>query len=316
MAGVTRGGRASTVERSGLRARRLPLSWHQAAWAYAFLLVPLAFFLYVRIWPAIQALNLSVREWNIVGEARPYVGLANFERLAADPRFGRALRNTLHYTAVGVPLQLALGLALALLLERIGRLRGLYRAIYFLPYVTPVVAAAWVWQWLYSPNFGAINWLLESVGIPGQPFLQSPGQALYAVTAVVLWQNLGFQVVIFLAGLQSIPRMYYEAASIDGAGTWTMFRRITLPLLNPTIVFSLVIGSLQYLQLFTQVVNLTFVDQGGPLNSTLTVVLYIYQVAFHSFRMGQAAAATVVLFAIMMAVALVQLRVFSRKVEY
>ncbi|WP_324715301.1 sugar ABC transporter permease [Carboxydochorda subterranea] len=294
----------------------VPLRWQRALWAYAFLAVPLAFFLSIRIWPAVQAFNLSVHEWNIVGEAQPYVGAANFRELAADPRFARALLNTLQYTVVGVPLQLALGLALAMLLEQVRWLRGLLRAVYFVPYVTPVVAAAWVWQWLYSPNFGAVNGVLDLLGLPPQPFLNSPEQALYAVVAMVVWQNLGFQVVIFLAGLQSIPRVYYEAAGMDGAGPWRLFRHITLPLLNPTIVFSVVIGTLQYLQLFAQVVNLNFLDQGGPLDSTLTVALYIYQVAFQRFRMGQAAAATVVLFAVMMAVALLQLRFLSRRVEY
>lgn len=295
---------------------RIPLRWRQAVWAYVFLAIPLAFFLYVRIWPALQAFNLSLREWNIVGEAQPYVGSANFRELAQDPRFGRALLNTVRYTVIGVPAQLVLGLGVALLLERITRLRGLLRAVYFVPYVTPVVAAAWVWQWLYSPHFGPINGLLELLGIPPQPFLNSPEQALYAVVGMVVWQNLGFQMVLFLAGLQSIPRTYYEAASIDGAGSWALFRHITLPLLNPTIVFSVVVGTLQYLQLFAQVVNLNFLDQGGPLDSTLTVALYIYQVGFQRFRMGQASAATVVLFAIMLTITLLQLRFLSRRVEY
>ena len=300
----------------GRPGRRIPLRWQRTLWAYLFLAVPLAFFLYVRIWPALQAFDLSLREWNIVGAERPYVGSANFQELMRDPRFGRALVNTLRYTLIGVPAQLVLGLAVALLLERVTRLRGLLRAVYFMPYVTPVVAAAWVWQWLYSPHFGMINGVLEALGLPPQEFLNSPRQALYSVVAVVVWQNLGFQIVLFLAGLQSVPRSYYEAASIDGGGSWALFRHITLPLLNPTIVFSVVVGTLQYLQLFAQVVNLNFLDQGGPLDSTLTVALYIYQVAFQRFRMGQASAATVVLFGIMLAITLLQLRFLSRKVEY
>ncbi len=305
--------RQTTLGRPG---RRISLRWQRTLWAYLFLAVPLAFFLYVRIWPALQAFDLSLREWNIVGAERPYVGSANFQELMRDPRFGRALVNTLRYTLIGVPAQLVLGLAVALLLERVTRLRGLLRAVYFLPYVTPVVAAAWVWQWLYSPHFGMINGVLEALGLPPQEFLNSPRQALYSVVAVVVWQNLGFQIVLFLAGLQSVPRSYYEAASIDGGGSWALFRHITLPLLNPTIVFSVVVGTLQYLQLFAQVVNLNFLDQGGPLDSTLTVALYIYQVAFQRFRMGQASAATVVLFGIMLAITLLQLRFLSRKVEY
>lgn len=285
-------------------------------WAYLFLAVPMAFFLYIRIWPALQAFDLSLREWNILGSSRPYIGFDNYAWLVHDERFRRALVNTALYTVIGVPAQLALGLMLALLLNSIRRFRGFFRSFYFMPYVVPVVAAAWAWQWLYSPNFGALNKLLMMIGLPPQGFLSSPSQALYAVTAVVVWQQLGFQMVLFLAGLQAIPGEYYEAAAIDGAGRWTIFTRITLPLLNPTIVFSLVMGTISYLQLFTQVVNLNFADQGGPLSSTLTVALYIYQVAFHRFAMGRAAAITVVLFGIIMTITLIQLKLVSRKVEY
>lgn len=276
----------------------------------------MAFFLYVRLWPALQAFDLSLREWNILGEARPYVGLKNYAWLAGDERLRRAMANTFLYALVGVPSQLVIGLSVAFLLNGITRLRGFFRSLYFLPYVLPVVAAAWAWQWLYSPNFGALNKLLITLGIPPQGFLSNPSQALYAVAAVVVWQQMGFQVVLFLAGLQSIPGELYEAASIDGAGRWTLFRRITLPLLNPTIVFSVVMGTISYLQLFTQVVNLNFADQGGPLGSTLSVALYIYQVAFHRFAMGRAAAITVVLFVIIMTITLIQMKLVSRRVEY
>jgi multiple sugar transport system permease protein len=292
------------------------LSTRQALWAYLFLLVPLAFFLYFRIWPAVQSFDLALRQWNIVEAERPFVGLRNFERLGSDARFWQALRNTGMYALIGVPAQLALGLGTALLLERIKVLRGFFRSVYFIPYVTPVVAAAWVWQWLYSPNFGALNGILDFLGLPTQRFLQDPGQALLAVTAMVVWQNMGFQVVIFLAGLQSIPRVYYEAARIDGAGPGALFRHITLPLLNPTLVFSVVIATISFLQLFAEVVNLNFVDQGGPLGSTRTIVLYIYQMAFQRFQMGQAAATTVVLFALILAITLLQLKFFSKRVEY
>jgi multiple sugar transport system permease protein len=133
---------------------------------------------------------------------------------------------------------------------------------------------------------------------------------------MVVWQYLGFQVVIFLAGLQAIPRVYYEAAEVDGAAGWRLFRHITIPLLNPTLVFSVVYGTIVYLQLFTQVLNMTFLDQGGPLASTLTVVLYVYQLGFQRFKMGEAAAATAVLFAVILVVTLLQMRVLSKPVEY
>ncbi|PZA06534.1 MULTISPECIES: carbohydrate ABC transporter permease [unclassified Meiothermus] len=295
---------------------RLSLARREALWAFAFLLLPLAFFLLVRLWPAFQALWLSLYEWNADPAKRAFVGLEHYQQMLGDKLLRKALLNTLLYTLVGVPAQLVLGLGVALLLNAVERFRDLFRAIYFAPYITPAVAVAWVFSWMLSPNFGIVNEVLRLLGLPAQPFLQSPGQALLTVTAVVVWQNLGFQGVLFLAGLQNIPREYYEAARIDGAGSWALFRHITLPLLNPVIVFSAVIGTIGFLQLFTQVVNLNFTDQGGPLSSTLALALYIYQQAFSRFELGYAAAITVLLFVIILLITLVQLRLLSRRVEY
>lgn len=291
------------------------LKRHQTRTAYMFLIVPLLFFLVVRFLPTFLALRMSLFDWNILKENQPFVGLANYEELFKDAKFGQALKNTALYTLIGLPMQIGIGLVLALLLSRIKALRGLYRAIYFAPYVTPIVAAAWVWQWLFSPQFGPINTMLDAVGIQPQPFLTSTQQALPTTAALVVWQNLGFQVVLFLAGLAAIPRTYYEAAEIDGASGWQAFWGITWPLLNPTIVFSVVTGTIAYLQLFTQVVNLNFTDQGGPLGSTLTVALYIYQVAFSRFSMGYASAITVVLFVIILLITIFQLRFLTRRYD-
>ncbi len=292
------------------------LGTRRALWAYAFLAVPMAFYLALRLAPAASALVISLHRWNIISPDKPFVGLANFREVWTDPLFWKAAGNTLQYAAAGIPAQLAGGLALALLLQRINRFRGLFRALYFIPFVTPIVAASWVWQWMYSPQFGPLTRIFDAVGLPAQAFLRSPGEALYAITAMVVWEFLGFQVVIFLAGLEAIPRVYYEAAEVDGASGWRLFRHITVPLLNPTLVFSVVYGTIVYLQLFTQVLNMTFNDPGGPLGNTGTVVLYVYQQGFQRFRMGQAAAATVVLFGVILVITLVQLRFFSRQVEY
>lgn len=291
------------------------LKRHQTRTAYLFLALPLAFFLIVRFLPTFLALRMSLFDWNILKEQQPFVGLDNYRELFQDAKFGQALKNTALYTLIGVPAQIALGLGIALLLSRITALRGLYRAIYFAPYVTPIVAAAWVWQWLFSPQFGPINTILDALGLPPQPFLTSTGQALPTTAALVVWQNLGFQVVLFLAGLAAIPRTYYEAAEIDGASGWQAFKGITWPLLNPTIVFSVVTGTIAYLQLFTQVVNLNFTDQGGPLGSTLTVALYIYQMAFGRFSMGYASAITVVLFGIILLITVFQLKFLTRRYD-
>lgn len=292
------------------------LRTREALWAYAFLLIPFSLFLLIRIYPAFQAFYLSLHEWSADPANRPFVGIEHYVRLTHDGRLGRALLNTGLYTLIGVPAQLALGLAIALLLQSIPRFRTFFRAVYFAPYVVPAVAIGWVFSWMLSANFGIVNYLLDAVGLPPQPFLRSPEQALPTVTAVVIWQHLGFQIVLFLAGLESIPRTYIEAARIDGAGRWQMFRYVILPLLNGVIVFSAVIFTIRYLQLFTLVVNLNFTDQGGPLTSTLSVALYIYQLAFSRFQFGYAAAVTVVLFVIVLLVTLVQMRLISRKVEY
>lgn len=307
---------ATRVGATGPLVRSIRLETRRALWAYAFLLVPLLFFLTIRLGPAFSSLYISLHEWNILSPSKPFVGLQNFQTLLRDPKFTRAAGNTVRYVVAGVPAQIALGLAVALLLQRINRFRGLFRALYFMPFVTPIVAAAWVWQWMYSMNFGPLNQILVAVGLPAQPFLRSPTQALYAVGAMVAWQYLGFQIVIFLAGLEAIPRVYYEAAEVDGASGWRLFRHITVPLLNPTLVFSVVYSTIVYLQLFTQVLNMTFGDQGGPLSGTLTMVLYVYQVGFQRFKMGEAAAATAVLFIVILLATLVQMKLLSKPVEY
>lgn len=307
---------ATQAEPAGLVWPRLRLGTRRALWAYTFLLVPLFFFLTIRIAPAVSSLYISLHEWNVISPEQPYVGLTNFRTLAGDPRFAQAAWNTVRYVLAGIPAQIILGLLVALALQRVNRFRGLFRALYFMPFVTPIVAAAWVWQWMYSQNFGPLNQMLVALGLPAQPFLRSPTQALYAVTAMVVWQYLGFQIVIFLAGLEAIPRVYYEAAKVDGASGWTLFRNVTVPLLNPTLVFSVVYSTIVYLQLFTQVLNMTFQDQGGPLAGTLTMVLYVYQLGFQRFKMGEAAAATAVLFVVILAITLLQMRVLSKPVEY
>ncbi|WP_407572327.1 carbohydrate ABC transporter permease [Deinococcus altitudinis] len=300
----------------GAPARRLNIRQRQALTAYTFLAVPLLFFLIVRFLPTLSAFRLSLFKYSILKDDQPFIGLDNYARLASDENFHKALLNTGLYTVIGVPVQIALGLAVALLLGRARLFQGLLRALYFLPYVTPVVAAAWVWQWLFSPQFGPINTFLVWLHLPPQNFLNSPSQALPVTAALVVWQNLGFQIVLFLAGLSAIPRSLYEAAELDGASGWRLFVGITLPLLNPTIVFSVVTGTIAYLQLFTQIVNLNFTDQGGPLGSTLSVAVYIYQMAFGRYEMGYASALTVALFVIIMLITLFQLRFLTRRFDY
>jgi multiple sugar transport system permease protein len=293
------------------------LSQRRALTAYLLLLVPLAFFLLIRLLPTLSALQVAFYQWDMLSDERPFVGLGNFQRLAGDQVFRTALMNTLKYVALGVPAGLVLSLAIALALTRVRRLAGLFRTVYFIPFITSLVAVGWVWRWLYQPQRGSINELIGLFGIPSQPFLQSTSQALPSIVVVNVWHDLGFQIVIFLAGLHAIPDIYYEAARLDGAGRWAMLRHITLPLLNPTIVFLAVTSAISSLQVFSQVQNMSAQGTGGPLNSTLSLVLYVYQKAFGgAYQMGYASAMTVVLFALILTVTLVQLRLLSRGYEY
>lgn len=307
--------------------RPLSLAKREAVWAYIFLAIPLFFFAAIRFWPALQSFYLSLFTWHVNPEQRRFIGAAYYQELLSNPTFHQALKNTLLYTVITVPASIVLGLGIALLLQAVGRGRGLFRAIYFAPYITPAVAVAWVWGWMYNArgiiNVGIVQWsaFVDRIGlgflsIDPQNWLRNPDLALGAVSIVVIWQQLGFQIVIFLAGLQGIPRIYYEAARIDGANPWQLFRHVTLPLLNATMVFAVVITTINALQLFDQIVNIGFNDQGGPLGRTLSLALYMYQEAFSRHRLGYAAAVTVVMFVIILTITLIQLRLTQRRVEY
>jgi multiple sugar transport system permease protein len=226
----------------------------------------------------------------------------------ADPTFWHVIGNTFQYLGLGVTVSLGLSFLIAYHLDRIRVGHALLRALYFVPHITTAVAMGWVWKWLYQPvPIGVFNDLLVQVGLPQQPFLRSTEQALYAVLAPAIWAGLGFQVVVFLAGLKAIPREYYEAAAIDGAGSWRALVNVTLPLLRPTIVFLVVVSSIAFLRIFDYVYSMTL-GQGGPLDSTKPLVLMIYETAFGHFQMGYATAQTAILFAILLAISLGQLR--------
>jgi multiple sugar transport system permease protein len=294
----------------------LTLGQRRRMWAYIFLVLPLFFFVTIRFAPTLFAMSVSLFRWNIISPNRPWVGLENYQTLYDDPVFWKSLTNTLLYVALSVPVQLVIGLAFAILLQAATRWRGFFRALYFIPFVTSTVAISWVWRWMYQPTSGPLNQILELVGLPDLKYLTSPDQALPSIAVVLVWQALGFYVIIFLAGLEGISMDIYEAAKIDGARAWDLFRHITLPLLNPTIVFLTVIGTINGIQVFTQVLNMSYQGMGGPLDSTKSLVLFIYNQAFQSFKMGYASAITVVLFAIILVITIIQLKVATRRVEY
>jgi multiple sugar transport system permease protein len=292
---------------------RLTLERRRWLWAYAFMLIPIIFFLSIRIGPTFYAFWMSLHQWDPIALDRPYIGLNNFRRMADDEVFWRSLRNTWLYVILGVPISLAVSLVVALGLQRLARYVGFYRVLYFAPYVTSLVAVGWVWRWMYMPN-GLFNDVLSWVGLGPYGFLNTPNMALYSILVMTIWQGLGFQVVIFLAGLESIPSDYLEAASVDGATGWQRFTGIVFPLLNPTLVFLIVTGVINYLQVFTQIRAMSSGGTGGPLNSTISLVLYVYQQAFQALpsKMGYASAMTVVLFLMILAITIVQLKVLQR----
>jgi multiple sugar transport system permease protein len=291
----------------------LTLARKQAVWAWIFLAVPLVFFTVVRFWPALDAMALSLQKWNLVGR-RQYVGLANYDALVRDPVFWQVLGNTFEYLLLGLPISLFLSFVIAFQLDRVSHGHGLLRALYFLPHLTTATAMAWVWRWFYQPApVGIFNGWLAWLGFAQQPFLRSTTEALPAVLAPAIWAALGFQIIIFMAGLKAIPRSYYEAAEIDGAGGVQILREITLPLLLPSFVFLLITTSIGLLRIFDQVYNMTDGGEGGPLNATKPLVLSIYQSAFARMDMGYASAQTVILFAILLALSLLQMRLLRAR---
>jgi multiple sugar transport system permease protein len=241
------------------------------------------------------------------------VGLSNYVRLFTTPLVWQIFGNTLYYTAVIVPVGAALALGLALALNR--GLRGIVvlRSLYFLPVISSTVAVSLVWGWLYNQQFGLINYLLSLVGITGPAWLADTTTAMPSIIIMSIWKGLGYNMVIFLAGLQGIPQELYEAAKIDGAGAWARFRYVTWPLVSPTTFFVVVLSTIAAFQVFDQTYVMT---AGGPAYSTTTLALFIYQNAFQWFHMGYAAALSYVLFLAVAAVTLIQFRAQGRFVFY
>lgn len=297
-----------------IRFNKLSIEQKKAIWAYIFLFVPLTFYLVIRIYPTFSSFYISFTDWDIVSSEKQFIGLENYQKMVNDPVFLKTLVNTFRYVIFGLPVNLVLSFIIAYNLNKIKRGLGLYRTLYFIPYMTSLVAVSWVWRWLYQPlPLGFFNNLLSFFGLAQQPFLQSTSQALPSILAPTIWAEIGFQVIIFLAGLKGIPELLYEAADIDGADNRQKLFKITIPLLRPTIIFLVVMGTIKYLRIFTQVYTMTYQGEGGPLNSTKPLVLYIYNNAFRSFDMGYASAMTVVLFVLILCITLIQLKVLEEK---
>lgn len=278
------------------------LFYKDGTWAVIFLLPHLILFLAFMLIPVIASFILSFTSWDMISQIE-WVGFGNYVELFNDEIFIEVFWNTIYFTAVSVPVGIFISLILAVALNQ--KIRGIkfYRVAYFLPVISSMVAVAIIWQWIYNPEYGFLNFMLGIVGIDGPNWLSSQSWSMPAVIVTSIWKGLGFNMLIFLAGLQGIPDSYYEAAELDGASTWAKFRFITVPLLSPTTFFITIMAVINSFQVFDTVYLMT---GGGPGRSTSVLVHYLYQNGFEYFRMGYASAMAYVLFFLVFIITLIQ----------
>jgi ABC-type sugar transport system permease subunit len=303
-------------KRSGLGSpragakRRAHLSFgaRKALAAHLFVLPAVVFFLIWYIYPIGKAVWISFHNWNIM---RPpvWAGLQNYQLLIQDKDFLTSLGKTGYYM-VGMPVTVSLALLLALIMNSRLPARGFFRTIYFLPVVTSSLVTSLVWKWVYDPHFGLIAGVTRRLGLGAIPWLTSTDWAMPALIIYGVWGGLGYVMVLFLAGLQSIPPEYYEASGIDGAGKWQQFRYVTLPLLRPVLLFVLITQMIGAAQMFTPAYAMT---RGGPVGATRVVSLLIYQTGFEYLKMGYASTMALAMFVIMIVAAILQMRLVGRR---
>jgi multiple sugar transport system permease protein len=284
-----------------------PLSRRKALWGLALIAPNTLGLLFFFGLPVLMAFRISLQTWNGIKPPQ-FVGLDNFQLLLNDPKFEQALTNTFKLIGLTVPLEMLLALGVAILLNQPLHGRSILRTIYFLPVITSTVAAAVVWTSLFQPRYGLLSELLGPFGLGETKWLVDPGLVLIPIGIVAIWQRVGFDMVIFLAGLQAIPGVLYEAAVIDGATRWQRFRHVTLPMLSPTTFLVLILATISAFQIFDQVYVITLrTVPGGVGGSATTLAYYLYRTAFTHSQFGYASAVALVLFAIILAVTVFQL---------
>lgn len=282
--------------------------------AWYFIVIPkVLLFGLIMIVPFLGAFYVSLHEWAPLAQTHPFIGLDNYVQLLQDKVFWKSLQNTVFYAAMLLLFDVPIALGLALLLNM--KLRGtrFYSAAIFLPVVTSWVVVSLIWTWIYSPTNGILNVSLASLGLPTYDWLGNRALAMPAVTAMSIWKHIGFNMVIFLAGLGGIPDHYYEAAIIDGANRWQRFRYITLPLLKPTAFFVIIVTMIFSFRVYTQVYVMT---NGGPVHATYTLMYYFWEQGFGQFNYGYASAMAVVLLVIVFGLSILQQRTWGTDVEY
>ena len=293
--------------------RRLSLTQRRTILGYIFIGPFILGFLFWFLIPALVSIYLTFHKWNLISPPQ-FVGLQNIEHLFNDPLLLQSLKATFVYTFLSVPLSLALSFFLASLINRQFRGIAIFRTIYYLPSIVPAIANALLWAWMFNTEFGLINVIVRGLGGAKVPWLQSTTWAIPAFIVLSLW-GAGGAMIIFLAGLQGIPDIYYEAAEIDGAGRWAKLRFVTLPLMSPIIFFNLILGFINTFQVFT-IAYLITGGTGGPENATLFLVLYIYRTGFRNQNMGYAAALSWVLFIILTILSFIVFKYLGSRVYY
>ena len=280
-------------------------------WGIVFILPQLISLVCLGIIPIVIAFVLSFFDWN--GFSAPvFTGFQNFKAVFTDPDTGIAIKNTLVYSVIYVPCSIVLSLGLAMLLNKAwGKM--VYRAVFFLPQIVTSVGIAVVWSWIYQPQFGILNMILRFFGIEGKEWLRDPSTAMGAVIVMSIWWGLGYNIVLFLAGLQNVPRTYVEAAKIDGANERQVFFNITVPLISPTTLLVTITTMINAFQVFDQMFLLT---SGGPAKKTYTMAIHIYQTAFKSYELGKASTAALILFFVVVAVSVIQFKLSDKWVHY
>ncbi len=282
---------------------------------YAMLAPIFLLFFYIRILPIARTFIISLYKWDFTRVVHPFIGLANYEALFSDDRFLQALQNTTVFSVATVVFSIILALPLSVVLAGKIRFSPLYQAIYFLPYITPMVPMAVAWKWIYDSRFGILNYALSLFGIAPIGWLVYPNTALWAIIAMSVWKAIGYNMVIFMVGLKTIPATYYEAAQLDGASSWNMFRHITLPLLRPILLFVLVTSTINAFNVFTQVYVMTLGSQSAPGSAVRVLVYDIYSNGFQFRKMGYASAEAVILTLIVLVLTIVQFKFVQTKEE-
>ena len=285
--------------------------------AYLFNAPGLILFAIFTVYALYTSFMLSFHEWNLIGDDKRFIGLDNYREVLQDENFHEAIRNTVYFTVVSVPVTMIIAMFLAILLNTQIRGLAIFRTAFYLPVITPLVVAAIIWSWLYQADTGLLNYYLQQLGIIEEPvyWLGNRETAMPAVIAMNVWKGIGFNMIVYLAGLQAVPQEFYEAAEVDGAGWWDRFRRITLPLIAPTTFFLLVINTVGAMKAFTQVFVMTQGGPPGPGGATTTIVYWIYQQAFVYFKMGYASALAYTTFFLLFAVSFMQFRWYVKRVE-